>query len=715
MTTAQAPRDVPVEIFQRADAAAGGTRPPLPTASIDRLIDALRPEPACRALVWGAGTGYAVASLAPRVREVCAVEWVPALAALAERTLSALGLANVRLKKGEAQAFRERAPFQLILVPLGVPEIPPELKEQLAVGGRLTAAVGRRRKRQILTRLTRLADGRFHEERLGELRFEKRLGDLLVEAGAADRTQVEEAAARASAEGGFLGDLLHRVSKVSEEEVARALAVQRGLRFGVLDDLMPLIEPDVARALPREFLDHHKVIPLRRRGGRLELATRDPEIDLEELAKFFQPEALDPWLVTPTAYARLWEVVDRKGGSAAADDERRFVEVFEAMLLDAVGERSSDIHLERYGELVRTRFRVDGDLRDITRYRLSPSDLLGLINVIKIRSNLDIAEHRLPQGGRFRISVRNGTYDLRVQIQPSLHGEHAVIRLLPQEVKILTVEDLGFDAELADEYRRLLDQPAGLVLVVGPTGSGKTTTLYAGLQILARDASRKVITVEDPIEYAIDRVQQTAVRPEIGFSFADAMRSFVRQDPDVILVGEIRDSETALEAIRASQTGHLVFSTLHCNDSTDAVQRLIDLGMHPNSIGSELLAVISQRLAKRICEGCKREAAPDPKLAAAVFPGGLPAGFRCWRGSGCPRCGGHGSYGRIACVEFLRADTALRAAISLRPPVGELRRQALRTRLVPLRESALALVRQGKIVFEDLPTLLSWERLAPER
>jgi type IV pilus assembly protein PilB len=384
------------------------------------------------------------------------------------------------------------------------------------------------------------------------------------------------------------------------------------------------------------------------------------------------------------------------------------------MLLEAISERASDIHLERYGDRIRVRLRIDGDLRDVGRYRLTPADLMGIVNVVKIRANLDITERRLPQGGRIRVKAKDQTFDLRVQVQPSLYGEHVVIRLLPQNVKLLTVEDLGFDGALAASYRRLLGQPAGLVLVVGPTGSGKTTTLYAGLQILASDPTRKVITVEDPIEYAIEGVQQTAVRPEIGFSFADAMRSFVRQDPDVILVGEIRDSETALEAIRASQTGHLVLSTLHCNDATDAVQRLIDLQMHANSIASELLAVMSQRLAKRICEGCRREDAPDPELLKAVFPKGPPAGFKSFKGAGCTRCGGHGTWGRIACVEFLGANPELRAAIARRPTVEELRGLALRIHFTPLRESALALVRRGAISLSELPFMIPWERLGPE-
>jgi type IV pilus assembly protein PilB len=200
---------------------------------------------------------------------------------------------------------------------------------------------------------------------------------------------------------------------------------------------------------------------------------------------------------------------------------------------------------------------------------------------------------------------------------------------------VIANTSLGFPEKEAAAYRRLLDAPNGLVLVVGPTGSGKSTTLYAGLQVLARDATRKVITIEDPIEYAIDDVQQTQVRPEVGFHFADAMRVFVREDPDVIMLGEIRDQETALEAMRASQTGHLVLSTLHCNDATDAVQRLFDLGVHPNSVASALVAVFAQRLARRICEHCRVAVEADPALLAEVFHRGAPENFCCFRGQGC--------------------------------------------------------------------------------
>jgi type IV pilus assembly protein PilB len=739
---ARALREVPRDIFSAAELAAldydgrhlmvrEGRMIPPPEV-VARMIAALALSPGERVLEIGTGVGYATALLARMAGEVCSVEWIDFLADLSTRTLGALAARNIRLKRGDASAWREKAPFNAILVSAGSYRAPAHLRDQLAIGGRLVMPVGNHRSRQSLLRVTRRAKDEFVEEGLGELRFVKRLGDLLVESGAADRVLVEKLAKEAAIGRRRLGDVLRDGAQIAETDLARALASQRGLKFGTIDDLIPRVDPELVRSVPRPFLEHHGVIPIAREGGRIELATSDPEAATLELSKVFHPSTPELWLVTPTDYRRLWNAIDlmlsgSKPAPAAPAEaveigpgeeprlEQRFVDLFESMLLEAIAERASDIHLERYGERVRVRIRVDGDLRDVPRYRLSPTDLVGIVNVIKIRANLNIAEHRLPQGGRIRVRAGGKNFDLRVQTQPSLHGEHSVIRLLPQDVKLLTIEDLGFSPEVAREYRRLLEHPSGLVLVVGPTGSGKTTTLYAGLQILAKDPTRKAISVEDPIEYAIENVQQAQVKPEIGFSFADAMRSFVRQDPDVILVGEIRDSETALEAIRASQTGHLVLSTLHCNDTTDAVQRLIDLQMHPNSIASELLAVISQRLPRRICEGCRVETKPDPELLGAVFPGGAPPGFGFWKGAGCSRCSGHGAYGRIACVEFLKANSELRAAIARHPPVEELRRMALDADLIPLRDTALDLVRRGSIALQELPFMLSWERLAPER
>jgi type IV pilus assembly protein PilB len=250
---------------------------------------------------------------------------------------------------------------------------------------------------------------------------------------------------------------------------------------------------------------------------------------------------------------------------------------------------------------------------------------------------------------------------------------------------------------------------------VGPTGSGKSTTLYAGLSELAKDGRRKVLTIEDPIEYSMDNVQQTWTRSDIGFNFADGMRSFVRLDPDVILVGEIRDTETALEAIRASQTGHVVLSTLHSNDTVDALQRLYDLDVQANSIASELMAVIAQKLAKRICPDCRAEAEPDPAILEELFPEELPGNFRCYEGKGCTACGGRGTRGRVAVVEYMQVNMDIRDAISQQYPVAKLRAIALDSGLTTMRDSALSHVIDGVIPLSELRRVLPADRMAPEK
>ncbi len=560
-----------------------------------------------------------------------------------------------------------------------------------------------------------------------------RLGDRLVASGAVERADVERAAADLGP--GRLGEALLAAGAVEEREIYRALAAQRGWRYAEAEEVFHILDPAVSRSVPRRFQETQHILPVARLAHGVILATCNPDTRVEEVAMAFDRAPVEIWLVTPTSYRRLRAALDlgqvavtreespsaaprgkellaADGTAGALDSE--LVALFDALLLDAIGERASDIHLERYGDRVRVRLRIDGDLHDLDRYQLTPEQHAGMVNVLKVNAHLDIAERRLPQGGRFSAHAGGHSFDLRVQTQPSLHGEHAVVRLLPQDTKALTIEDLGFPEALASRYRRLLASPAGMVLVVGPTGSGKSTTLYAGLQELAHDTTRKVISVEDPIEYAIDGVQQTQVHAEIGFSFAGAMRVFVRQDPDVILLGEIRDNETALEAIRASQTGHLVLSTLHCNDAVDAVQRLFDLGMHPNSVASELIAVFAQRLAKRLCPACREVVAPDVSLAAEVFPAGVPDGFRAFRGRGCERCNGLGTRGRIAVMEYLPATPSLRRGISRQLPLDEMRFIALSSGLEPMREQALQLVTEGVIPFENLLELLPPERLAPE-
>jgi len=387
------------------------------------------------------------------------------------------------------------------------------------------------------------------------------------------------------------------------------------------------------------------------------------------------------------------------------------VAAVEAIIVEALAARASDVHFENEQNRVRVRIRVDGDLRVLPGHEVDKRQLDRIVRVLKVKSGMDISEHRRAQGGQFDTLVGGKKWFVRAQSQPTVRGENVILRLLPDGSALQSISSLGFSEFAEVRYRRLLANPGGLILVVGPTGSGKTTTLYSGLKELAVDESRKVISIEDPVEFGCEGIQQVEVMREANFSFADAMRAFVRQDPDVILLGEIRDSETALEAIRASQTGHLVLSTLHCNDAVDAVQRLLDLGMHANSISSELLAVFAQRLAKRICEDCREACEPNEAVAEEVFPDGVPEDFECFRGRGCESCDGTGYYGRIAVVEYLPVDPQLRNVIAQGSTLEDLRAAARASGIVSLRERSLELVKNGTIAFESLPRFIPIDRL----
>lgn len=493
------------------------------------------------------------------------------------------------------------------------------------------------------------------------------------------------------------------------------------------EDLLALLDPALRQVSPR-YVERNYVIPICVRDGVLLVATWDPLLDVPELADAVGAESIEYCLVTPTDFRRLLMSIRLGFGDEphpeaeepaprnellipAEHEDARCVALLDSMLLEAVGNGASDLHLEHYGNHVRVRIRVDGDLMDLDQFRLTTEQLIGVINVVKIRARLDITERRIPMGGRFTLTAGGHAFDLRIQTQPTLHGEHIIFRLLSHDSRLRSIEELGFPPEMAKAYLRLLASPSGLLLVVGPTGSGKSTTLYGGLSVLAADTTRKVITIEDPIEYAIEGIQQTQIVPELDLNFANAVRVFVREDPDVIFVGEIRDGETALEAIRASQTGHIVLSTLHSIDSVDAVQRLIDLGMHPNSIANEMIGIFAQRLAKRICTHCRQRVEPSPEILREVFGDEIPKRFHCFRGKGCPQCRQRGTSGRIAVVEFLRPDARFRKAVVRQDPIDEMRAIALEIGLRPMRDHALSLVEQGIIALEELPQLFSPEQL----
>lgn len=549
----------------------------------------------------------------------------------------------------------------------------------------------------------------------------------LVDSGLIKRREAEIAVERAAEERKSLGEILAERGAANERDVFRAIAIHCGLELAEAENLYGAIDAQLLRSVPRRYQERKRVLPVSRHEGTLWVVSCDPDARVVDLVDALACERVVLRLVTPTDFRRLLWAADlgqlaggaigphaTEGRDLLATDVRlqpECVGLLDAILADAVGERASDVHLECYSDTVRVRLRVDGDLSDVSHYHLSREQLAGIVNVVKVRARLDIAERRVPQGGRSTARIGGRQFDLRVQTQPTLRGEYVVVRLLPQDRDLYSLDTLGFSPAVIASYRRCLKSPSGLVLVVGPTGCGKSTTLYAALQLLARDPTRKVITVEDPIEYAIEGVVQTQTDARIGSTFAQAVRTFVRQDPDVILVGEIRDSETALEALRASQTGHLVLSTVHSNDAVDAVQRLYDLGMHPNSIAAELLAVFAQRLAKRVCRTCRVPATPEPELLKEVFGASAPADFTCQSAPGCDACRGRGHLGRIAVGEFLPTSRDLRIAIAHHLALDELRATASGAGLCSMRDHALELVREGTIDFRELRSLFSQEML----
>ena len=709
----------------------------IPAQSIvKQILSLLDIPPGGKLLHIGAGSGYLTAILAHIAEQVIAIESTPSLVKKAEANFKQQGLDNVIVKAGDgSNGAPDSAPYDAIIISSpSIKEKAPILK-QLSASGLLACLELDDECQQMLVKYTRKGQLGFNRQELGLINFNRDKADIFIELDIASNELLDKAKANAKISGNLMIDELRRLIDIDDIELYRSLASQYNLNLGNPDLLLATADPNLFDAFSRAFLDYNRLIPIKADDNKLTIATYNPDVPVKEVQQMYPELHIEKILVTPTDFKRLWSSLElclqgKKEQTVPEfleaeaehdileiippDFEAQMVSIYDALLLDAIAERASDIHIEQYNNMVRIRLRIDGELRDQNHYDLTIKDLKSLINVIKLRSELNIAERRLPQGGRSRLCIGTAFYDLRVQVQPSLHGEHVIIRILPQSNSIVGIESLGLSPRVANNYKRLLDNPSGLVLVVGPTGSGKSTTLYAGLQLLANDGKRKVITVEDPIEYSINNIQQTRVRPDIGFNFADAMRSFVRQDPDVILVGEIRDQETALEAIRASQTGHVVLSTLHCNDAVDAVQRIYDLGIHPNSLASELLAVIAQRLAKRICPDCREEVEPEPDILAELFPDGAPKSFRCYKGKGCVHCNGLGTKGRVAVVEYMHANKDIRNAISAHPPIGELRSLALDTGLITMRDSALDHVIAGTIPLSELPRILPEERMAPE-
>jgi len=492
----------------------------------------------------------------------------------------------------------------------------------------------------------------------------KKLGELLIASGAITEEQLRSALALQNQRTVLIGQALIEQGATDETTVYRALAKQARLPFVDLSERMPPAR--LTDLLDGKAAWELEVIPVAEKNGELVVAVADPQkVVVMDTLRFLLDRGVLLAMTTPKA---LREALTRIYGPSGAtpgrvqdvggrSDEAPIVRLVNQMFAEAVQMRASDIHIEPFQDRVRIRYRIDGALKVAAEH---PVDVYApLISHIKVNGGLDIAEKRRPQDGRIEHRVGGRELDVRVSLLPSSNGQTCVMRLLDREANLISLKELGMSEDALHWFARLIERPHGIVLVTGPTGSGKTTTLYAALQTLNRP-DKKILTVEDPVEYRIQGINQVQVHPRIGLDFSRVLRAFLRQAPNVVLVGEIRDRETAEVAIQASLTGHIVFSTVHTNDAPSAVTRLLDMGVPPFLIATSLQGVLAQRLMRRLCSKCS-EFESAGLLDRQVL--GVEPGAQIKRPRGCRECGGTGYHGRVGAYEWLEMDESLREAL----------------------------------------------------
>ena len=559
----------------------------------------------------------------------------------------------------------------------------------------------------------------------------QKLGTILVSSGRITEAQLLEATRIQESSGRLLGEVLRDMGAIDDDDIARALATQLGIPFFELGDDFRLEKEDV-RLVPESVARRFCVIPVRDKAtSTVTLVMRDP-LDLHAIDtvrsltshpvakavstderiravidRYYAEEAHIERNLRDIADAEVEDMVrEAEDGTVNADQLRvlandapvvRFVNL---LLMQAVRDRASDIHFEPHEKDVVVRLRIDGVLREVTP---PPKGLYpGIVTRIKILSNMDIAERRLPLDGRFKFSVHNRVIDIRVSSLPVVHGEKLVLRVLDRAALLVDMKDVGFEGAMLARLREILRIPHGIILLTGPTGSGKTTTLYSALNYL-RSPEVNIQTVEDPVEYLLGGINQMAIKPQIGLDFAGALRAILRQDPDIIMIGEMRDQETASIAMRAALTGHLVLSTLHTNDSPSAFWRLRDIGIESYLVAATIKLVISQRLVREICDGCKAPVTLSPELMkAAVQADASAAGWNFFKGGGCVKCGRTGYRGRTGIFEFLEVTDPIRQMILDGIGTVEMRQRAIELGMETLLKNGMDKVRRGLTTVDEV-------------
>jgi general secretion pathway protein E/type IV pilus assembly protein PilB len=539
---------------------------------------------------------------------------------------------------------------------------------------------------------------------------------------AADLARISEAHFAAPAKP--LHELLIERGFAKEDDVLIALAEEFGMEL--VDLTQVTVEPETLQAMPLKLVHRRSLMPLSRNNGTLVVATGDPYdvYALDEL-QMLTGLQIQPVLASPREIARLIKTHFGVGGetvSAMMQDRSDEVELLEGLdaddseaakmaqeasvvklvneiLVEAANERASDIHVEPEEGSLRVRYRIDGILQTQSLHAEINRFQAAILSRIKIMARLNIAEKRMPQDGRIKMRVQSREVDVRVSIIPMIHGEGVVMRLLDKGRMVFNLANVGMAEDTYTLFRKLIDMPHGIVLVTGPTGSGKSTTLYSALNEI-KDETRKIITVEDPVEYQQPGISQIQVHSKIGLTFAAALRSILRHDPDVILIGEMRDMETAESAIQASLTGHMVFSTLHTNDAPSAFTRLIDMGIEPFLVSSTVVGVMAQRLVRTVCPECKEEY--EPHEVPSDFPRNGDGPVRLWRGVGCRACRQTGYRGRVGIYELMVTGDSIREMCVERVNASQIRKQAMKEGMITLRQDGWRKVLQGKTTLDEV-------------
>jgi type IV pilus assembly protein PilB len=545
----------------------------------------------------------------------------------------------------------------------------------------------------------------------------KRIGEMLIEAGKITQEQLEKALAMQKRSGNRLGKILVEMGAITETGLLRVLERSMGIPLIDLSTIRP--DKEAVRLVPMSLAERHVVIPIRKKGNRLTVAMLDPTnfFAIDDLRMVTQSE-IEPVLAVEAdiqraidQYYGVSDLVEKSVSQLQKEDysfsteletseDAPVINIVNSLISQAIKAGASDIHLEPQEAGMRVRFRVDGILRETASF---PKHTQGaIISRVKIISSMDIAEKRSPQDGRIQIQESGRSVDIRVSSLPTIYGEKVVMRILDQKASILAIDSLGFDEKNLRKFRRMYKHTYGMILLTGPTGSGKTTTLYSMLNEL-NSPTQNIITVEDPVEYRLSGINQVQVSNKAGMTFATGLRSILRQDPNIIMVGEIRDRETAEIAIRAALTGHLVLSTLHTNEAAGAVTRLVDMGIEPFLVASAVIGCIAQRLLRKICPECRQPYVPFPDSPECLA---LPADFEfvsaLYQGAGCIHCGNTGYRGRLAVHEVMPMSPALRELVVKRASTGTLTELAIAEGMQTIQQDAMKKVQEGKTTIKEM-------------